>query len=175
MQGDNISTVGITSVLWRVFSAVEGYLQYCGGITAVHVGDSFSTVGNTFSTVEVVQYSERITSAQQGMLQYCGGYSVHWGITSVQWGITSVLWRVFSTVGDTFSTVGDNIRTVEVAQYSGDKDLKYYEFSKNLEIFSRAYFASKSDWPHQRTQLLTMADMVKDLGYKNLVLGKILL
>ena len=36
--GDNISTVGITSVLWRVFSTVEGYLQYCGGITAVHVG-----------------------------------------------------------------------------------------------------------------------------------------
>ena len=95
-----------------------------------------------------------------------------------------------STVGDTFSTVGgylqysggitsvqwgDNISTVEVAQYSGDKDLKYYEFSKNLEIFSRAYFASKSDRPHRRTQLLTTADMVKDLGYKNLVLGKILL
>ena len=35
---------GITSILWRVFSTVEGYLQYCGGITAVHVGDSFSTV-----------------------------------------------------------------------------------------------------------------------------------
>ena len=77
--------------------------------------------------------------------------------------------------GDTFSTVGDNISTVEVAQYSGDKDLKYYEFSKNLEIFSEAYFASKSDRPHHRTQLLTTADMVKDLGYKNLVLGKILL
>ena len=97
------------------------------------------------------------------------------GITSVQWGITSVLWRVFSTVGDTFSTVGDNISTVGVAQYSGDKDLKYYEFSKNLEIFSRAYFVSKSDRPHLRTQLLTMADMVKDLGYKNFVFGKILL
>ena len=103
------------------------------------------------------------------------------GITSVQWGITSVLWRVFNTVGgylqysgDNISTVGDNISTVEVAQYSGDKDLTYYEFSKNLEIFSRAYFASKSDQPHHRTQLLTTADMVKDLGYKNLVLGKIL-
>ena len=56
------------------------------------------------------------------------------------------------------------ISTVEVAQYSGDKDLKYYKFSKNLEIFSRAYFASKLDQPHHRTQLLTMADMVKDLG-----------
>ena len=42
-MGDNISTV-------------EGYLQYWG-ITAVHVGDSFSTVGDSFSTVEVVQYS----------------------------------------------------------------------------------------------------------------------
>ena len=98
------------------------------------------------------------------------------------WGITSVLWRVFSTVGGylqysggNISTVGDNISTVEVAQYSGDKDLKYYEFSKNLAIFSRAYFASKSDRTHHRTQLLTTADMVKDLGYKNLVLGKILL
>ena len=91
------------------------------------------------------------------------------------WGITSVLWRVFSTVRDTFSTVGDNISTVEVAQYSGDKGMKYFEFSKNFEIFSRAYFALKSDRPHHRPQLLTTADMVKDLGYKNLVLGKILL
>ena len=105
--------------------------------------------GDNISTVEGIQYSG-------GYLQYSGG------IPSVQW-------------GDTFSTVGDNISTVEVAQYSGDKDLKYYEFSKNLEIFSRAYFASKSDQPHHRTQLLTTADMVKDLGYKNLVLGKILL
>ena len=89
-------------------------------------------------------------------IQYSGG------IPSVQWGITSVQW-------------GDTISTVEVAQYSGDKDLKHYEFSKNLEIFSRAYFASKSDRPYHRTQLLTTADMVKDLGYQNLVLGKILL
>ena len=77
--------------------------------------------------------------------------------------------------GDNISTVGDNISTEEVAQYSGYKDLKYYEFSKNLEIFSRAYFTSKSDRPHHRTQLLTTAGMVKDLGYKNLVLGTILL
>ena len=61
---------------------------------------------------------------------------------------------------------------MELAQYSGDKDLQYYEFSKNLEIFSRAYFASKSDRPHHMPQLLTKADMVKDLGYNNLVLGK---
>ena len=98
----------------------------------------------------------RVFSTVGGYLQYSGG------ITSVQWGITSVQW-------------GDNISTVEVAQYSGDKDLKYYEFSKNLVIFSRAYFTSKSDRPHHRTQLLTTADMVKDLGYRNLVLGKILL
>ena len=113
-MGDNIITVEITSVLWRVFSTVEGNLQYCGGITAVHVGGSFSTVrgylqycggcsvqwgitsvqwgdnistvGNSFSTVEGIQYIGGITS-------------VHVGITLVQWGITSVLWRVFSTVG----------------------------------------------------------------------------
>ena len=54
-------------------------------------------------------------------IQYSGGYLQYSrGITSVQW--------------------GDKISTVEVAQYSGDKDLKYYEFSKNLEIFSRDYF-----------------------------------
>ena len=54
---DNISTVvgiqycgGIPSVLWGdTFSTV-------GGITAVHVGDSFSTMGDTFSTMEIVQY-----------------------------------------------------------------------------------------------------------------------
>ena len=91
---------------------MEGYLQYCGGITAVHVGDSFNTVGipsvlcRLFSTV---------------------------GIRSVQWGIASVLWKVFSTFGVTsvqwvylqyFGVLymqGDNISTVEVAQYSGDK------------------------------------------------------
>ena len=73
---------GITSVLWRVFSTVEGYLQYFGGRTAVHVGDSFSTVGipsvlwrlfstvgdnistvgDSFSTVEGIQYIGGITS-----------------------------------------------------------------------------------------------------------------
>ena len=54
---------------------------------------------------------------------------------------------------------------MEEAQYSADKDLKYYEFSKNLEIFSKAYFALKSDRPRRRPQVLTTADMVKDLGY----------
>ena len=98
------------------------------------------------------------------------------------------MWEYHQYSGDNISTVegiqysggylqysGGNISTVEVAQYSGDKDLKHYEFSKNLEIFSRAYFASKLDRLHYRPQLLTTADMVKDLGYKNLVLGKILL
>ena len=41
-MGDNISTV-------------EG-IQYCGGIPAVNVGDSFNTVGDTFSAVGVLQY-----------------------------------------------------------------------------------------------------------------------
>ena len=47
------------------------------GITAVHVGDSFSTMG--------------------GYLQYCGS-------CSVQWGIASVLLRVFNTLEDNIST-----------------------------------------------------------------------
>ena len=81
---------------------------------AVHVGDTFSTVGipsvlwgipsvlwrlfstvggsistgwDGFSTVEGISYIGRI-------------HSVHVGITSVQWGITSVLWRVLCTVGE---------------------------------------------------------------------------
>ena len=154
--------------MWGIASVLWGYLQYCGGcsvqwgITSVQWGIA-SVLWRVFSTLGALH-------------QYM------WEITSVQWGITSVLWRVFSTVGDTFSTmgdtlstVGDNISTTEVAQYSGDKDLKYYEFSKNLEIFSRANFTLKSDRPHHRPQLLTTADIVKDLGYKNLVLGKILL
>ena len=63
---------------------MDEYLQYCGGITAVHVADNISTVGDSFSTVEVVQYSGRITP--------------------VQWGIASVLWNVFNTLGDNIST-----------------------------------------------------------------------
>ena len=121
-----------------------------------------------------VLWADNISSVKG--IQYCGGILV--GIQSKMiplvlegggGGIAAV------HVWDSFSTVGDNISAVEVTRCSGDKDLKYYEFSKNLEIFSRAYFASKSDPPHHRPELLTTADMVKDLGYKNLVLGKILL
>ena len=78
MQGDNISTVGY-SVLWRVFSTVEGYVQYCGEITAVQVGIAlvlwgipsilwrlFSTVGDNISTVEGIQYVEETTSVHAG-------------------------------------------------------------------------------------------------------------
>ena len=56
---------------------MEGYLQYCGGITAVHVGVAlvlwgipsvlwrlFSTVGDSFSTVEGIQYMRGITLVQ---------------------------------------------------------------------------------------------------------------
>ena len=124
------------------------------GITSVLWRDTLVLWGDSFSNVEVVQYSGD-------------------NISTVGDNISTVEGIQYS--GDTFSTVGDNISTVEVPQYSGDKDLKYYKFSKNLEIFSRAYFASKSDRPHHRTQLLTTADMVKVLGYKNLVLGKIIL
>ena len=72
MWGDSFSTVGIPSVLWRLFSTV---------------GDNISTVGNSFSTVEGIQYM------QGDNISTCRG------ITSEQWGITSVLWRVFSKVG----------------------------------------------------------------------------
>ena len=62
---------GITSVLWRVFSTVEGYLQYCGGIPSVLWG---------------------ITAVHVGYLQYCGGCSVQWG------GNISTVRDSFSTV-----------------------------------------------------------------------------
>ena len=103
------------------------------------MGDNISTLGDSFSTVEGIQYIGGITSV------HAGDNISTVGKTSILWRVFSTVGDTFSTVGDTFSTVGDNISTVEVAQYSGDKDLKYYEFSKNLEIFSRAYFASKSD------------------------------
>ena len=72
-----------------------------------------------------------------------------------------------------FSTVGDNISPVEVIQYSGDKDLKYYEFSKNLEIFPELISLRNQIDHIAGFKVLTTADMVKDLGYKSLVLGKI--
>ena len=85
-RGDNISTGGITSVLWGIasvlwrlfstmgdsfstvgdrFSTVD-VVQYSGGITSVHAGDNISTVGDNISTVEVF-------STVEGYLQYCGG------------------------------------------------------------------------------------------------------
>ena len=51
--GDNISTVGIASVLWRVFSTL--------GVTSVHAGDNISTVRDNISTVEGIQYSGILT------------------------------------------------------------------------------------------------------------------
>ena len=123
---DDIGIVGITSVLWRVFSTL---------------GDNISTCGGNISTVKGIQHNG-------GYFRYSGGY---------------------------FQYRGDNISNVEVAHYNGDEDLKHYEFSKIIEIFSTAYFTLKSDRSHYSPQLLTTADMDKDLGYKNLVLGKILL
>ncbi len=49
--GDTISSGGILSVLWMMFSTVEGYHQHCGGILSV-LWMMFSTMGNTISTVE---------------------------------------------------------------------------------------------------------------------------
>ena len=61
-------------------------VQYCGGIAAVHVGDSVSTV-------EAIQYCGGLAAVLQGIAsvhvggqhQYCGG-------------IASALWRLFSTL-----------------------------------------------------------------------------
>ena len=36
--------------------------------------------------------------------------------------------------------MGDNISTVEVAQYCGDKDLKYYEFFKESRNLFQSLF-----------------------------------
>ena len=49
---------GITSILWRDSISTVEAIQYCGGITSVHVGESISTMGiasvlwRLFSTVE---------------------------------------------------------------------------------------------------------------------------
>ena len=51
MQGDNISTVGITSVLWRVFSTV-GIPSVQWGITSVQWGIT-SVLWKLLSTVEI--------------------------------------------------------------------------------------------------------------------------
>ena len=104
---------------------MEGYLQYCGGITAVRVGNSFSTVGDTFNTVEVFQYSEGITSVQWGNSFTT---SLHWGITSTH-------------VGEDISTVGDKISTVEGIQYSGGRILITSCFSINNDEKISIFFA----------------------------------
>ena len=38
--------------MWGIAAAHVEAIQYCGGIAAVHVGDSCSTVGDSISTVE---------------------------------------------------------------------------------------------------------------------------
>ena len=68
--GDSFSTVGILSVLWRLFSTV---------------GDYISTVGNSFSTTEGIQYIGGSLSTV-GITSVLWRYSVQWGILSVQWG-----------------------------------------------------------------------------------------
>ena len=97
------------------------------------------------------------------------------GVTSVQWGVNISIVKGIQHNGRYLLYSGRYVSNVEVAHYNGDEDLKHYEFSKIIEIFPTAYFTLKSDRSHYNPQLLTTADMVKDPGYKNLVLGKILL
>ena len=63
-SGDNISTVELTSVLWRVFgtvwidtfSTVGGNSSTCGGNSST-CGGYLQYCGDTFSTAEVVKYN----------------------------------------------------------------------------------------------------------------------
>ena len=58
---NNISTVGDS------ISTAEEYYQYCRGIAAVHVGDSFSTV-------EAIQYCRGKAAVLLGdSISTCGG------------------------------------------------------------------------------------------------------
>ena len=114
------------------------------------MGDNISTMGDNISTMgdNISTMGDNISTVEG--IQYSGG------IPSVQW-------------GDNISTVGDNISTVEVAQYSGDKDLKYYEFSTGISKFFPELISLRNQIGHiTGLKLLTTADMVKDLGYKNL-------
>ena len=65
--------------------------------------------------------------------------------------------------------MGNNISTVEVAQYSGDKDLKYTNFQRISKSFPELISIRNQIGHITGLKLLTTADMVKDLGYKNLV------
>ena len=125
-EGDTVSTLegyhqycgGISSVLWE-----GGYHQYCGGIPS--------------SDVEDVQYYWEILSEDwwvfstvEGYHQYCGEYSVLWSILSVLLGILSVLWTIVSTGEDTISTVWHTIHYCERYSvlwkiFSTVKDIQY--------------------------------------------------
>ena len=74
---DTISTVEVTSILWKVFNTLEDSISTCG--------DNKSTVGVNTSTVEGIQYSG-------GYIQY------RRRLASILWGITSVLLRLISTM-----------------------------------------------------------------------------
>ena len=76
---------------------MEGYLQYCGGITAVHLGDSFNTVGIPSVLCRLFSTVGDSFSPVEG-IQYIWGNISTVGVPSVLWRITSVLWRLLSTV-----------------------------------------------------------------------------
>ncbi len=65
-----IVLLGMSSVLWGIFSTVEG---------------NHKTLGDVISTVENIQYHRGITIQYCGDIQYCGETAF-------------VLWRIFSTV-----------------------------------------------------------------------------
>ena len=93
-----ITLYNVCSVDWRVFSTSRdtmstsgayheyiGGVQYIGGISWTHWGDTMSTSGD---------------------VQYIGGCSVHWGISWCMWGIPWVHWGMFSTSGEYHEYIG---------------------------------------------------------------------
>ena len=94
---------------------MEGYLQYCGEITAVHV---------------------------EGQFQYCGGYSVHcnWGTTSVHAGynISSVGDKVSTVEGIQYT--GRRILISTCLVINNDKKIStflYYDTKFSFGGFSK--------------------------------------
>ncbi len=90
----------VGTALWRLFSTVERFHQYCGGKLSVLLGEPLvgwegcSALWKVFSTVKDVQYYGVVISV------YIGGWPVLWGEHHQNCGgIPSVLWRRFSTTG----------------------------------------------------------------------------
>ena len=94
-----------------------------------------------------------------------------WGIASVQWGITSVLWRVFSTVGEYLQySVG-----ITSVQWGITSVLWRLLSTVEIKIWNITNFQKISKSFQSLFHFEIRSATSQDSGYKNLVLGKILL